>query len=329
MNKFVEFVSKASIIKIFGKEKGKIIMQDYLCYNNIDKECFVTSFTKCNNFALPKSAIYVSFHFGPFFNIPLLLLRNKINLNFIASKKSTRKLEQFSQVIFLEKLSFTENNILLGDTTMGMRRSIEKLKNGESLFSLIDTGVGLGNIKQSNHSLIYNLVNSEIYTKSAMIQLAFKYNIPIVPVFSVWKNGTADITFENIFYPSKETSFLSVIKKIWDIFETRYLKYHPEQWESYHTIYKLFNVRNEEIFFENNDYFTVDINSFEVIEEKGILYLCSYHTFNIFKTSKRVINFLRLVGKDHIKLKIKDIYEILNGYEIINMMLANKILIKL
>ena len=212
MSKFVEFTSKGSIIKIFGRERAVDIIKGYFEYNNaVVKERFMTSPVKYNNIIYPRSAVYVSFHFGPFFNAPLLLLKNNINLNFVASKLSTTKLDQFSKIIAADDLTFTEDNVLLGDTPSGMRRIIEELKKGNSLFSLIDTGVGVGDIKKNGRALTYNLINAQLYVKSAIIQLAFKYDIPIVPVFSTWKKEEeiVQINFEGTIYPADEIDYYS------------------------------------------------------------------------------------------------------------------------
>ncbi|MBV8324998.1 hypothetical protein [Chryseobacterium sp.] len=330
MNEYARFVTKGSIIKIFGREKYESVLKEYLQYNSFNKDIFLENTTIHNTIKPIENVIYISFHFGPFFNIPITLLRNRIDINFVASRLSTEKLDRFSHTITSEKLNFDKENILLGDTPTGMRKIIATLKNGGSVFSLIDTGVGLGDIRKSNNAQICDVLNAQLYAKSAIIQLAFKLKVPVVPVFSIWKNDHAVLSFEDPIYPSDETSPQEVTDNIWKRFVNHYLVKYPEQWESYHTVYKLFAFDDPEyvIDIEDKNQYIVDGNNFEIIESDGFIHICAYSTFHIFRASDRVRQFLNMTAREGITLKLRDVYEILKGEEIIRLLIENNILVK-
>ncbi|WP_131329501.1 LpxL/LpxP family acyltransferase [Chryseobacterium piperi] len=331
MNEYVSFVIKGSIMKIFGKDRFEDVLKKYLEYNSINKDIFLENPTLHNEIKPISNAVYVSFHFGPFFNIPITLLRKRVDINFVASKLSTEKLDRFSYTIASENLNFNKENILLGDTPTGMRKVIETLRNGGSIFSLIDTGVGLGDIRRSNNAQVCDVLNAKLYAKSAIVQLAFKLKVPIVPIFSTWQDNKAVLNFEEAIYPSDDITPQEVTDRLWKRFVSTYLVKHPEQWESYHTVYKLFafeDADDQEINLEDEALYRLDDNNFEILESDGYIHICAYSTFKIFRASDRVRQFLNLAVKDGIQLKLKDVYEILKGENIIKLLIENNILVK-
>ena len=326
MNVYNKIIVKSVIETIFKNNFSKDLFDnyiDYLEFNN--KNCLNFNF---ENEIISESVfgnrLYFSYHFGPFLYIQYFLLTKKnIDLIFIASKYSEDKVKSFINFAKKNNIKFDESCVIYADSFTGLKEVINAMKNNTALFTLIDIGAGQGTIQSSKNSTEINLINSKIYVRNSIFNISKKMNFPITQVLTYWEENKRVLKFKD--FDSNNFS----IKSSWHDFENLLNKF-PNQWESYHTIYKFFKIEleNADAIFENDDTYYFQNDNFILICENENNLLFSKVSFTFYKISTRFTDIINSCIADKIKFKLNEINDLIDNTNLIKELIKNKIINK-
>lgn len=332
MNVYNEFLAKSSIQTFFGKNhpyifpKYKKYLEDNLS-NTFDKN-FPTEIKESGN--LKSNAIYFSFHFGPFLFIPYYLIKEKKhNIKFIISESSSGdRIDYFLK--FAEKDSFplTVDNFIIADAPNGVKKILSAIKNGETIFVLIDIMVGTTPIDIGKNIVPVKLLNGNIRMRSAILNIAYKLKYPVFQSFACWNGRVREISFKEIEY--NDSNYEDLLQQIWDNFG-ELLSKHPSQWESYHTIYKFLSpayldTNNLDLLSEL--LYKFDESSIQIFHEKDYTYIGSFSTSKIFSASQKLISVIDYCIKEEVSFRISELLELFDNKDIVLELITHKIIIK-
>ena len=173
-----------------------------------------------------KPVIFVSGHFANFELMSMEITKRKINLATIYRPLNNIFLNPFME--FLRKKYICKNQIKKG--RRGIKEIIEHIEDKRSIALMIDQRVSEGEKVK--------FFNEDALTTTLPAQLAFKYNLDIIPIFIERKK---DNLFEmKIYNPLKLKNYQTkndISKKLNQILETM-LKRNPHQWIWTHNRWK-------------------------------------------------------------------------------------------
>ena len=173
-----------------------------------------------------KPVIFVSGHFANFELMSMEITKRKINLATIYRPLNNIFLNPFME--YLRKKYICKNQIKKG--RRGIKEIIEHIEDKRSIALMIDQRVSEGEKVK--------FFNEDALTTTLPAQLAFKYNLDIIPIFIERKK---DNLFEmRIYNPLKLKNYQTkndISKKLNQILETM-LKRNPHQWIWTHNRWK-------------------------------------------------------------------------------------------
>ena len=173
-----------------------------------------------------KPVIFVSGHFANFELMSMEITKRKINLATIYRPLNNIFLNPFME--YLRKKYICKNQIKKG--RRGIKEIIEHIEDKRSIALMIDQRVSEGEKVK--------FFNEDALTTTLPAQLAFKYNLDIIPIFIERKK---DNLFEmKIYNPLKLKNYQTkndISKKLNQILETM-LKRNPHQWIWTHNRWK-------------------------------------------------------------------------------------------
>ena len=173
-----------------------------------------------------KSVIFISGHFANFELMSMEITKKNINLAAIYRPLNNIFLNPFME--FLRKKYVCKNQIKKG--VSGVREAIDYIKNNHSIALMIDQRVSEGeNIP---------FFGKPALTTTLPAQLAFKYDLSIIPVFiKRISNEKFEIKFDNELNPKNFSSKLELTKKLNMVLEEMIVKY-PYEWIWTHNRWK-------------------------------------------------------------------------------------------
>ena len=327
MNQYNKFLAKSVIKKFFPDDYDKVY-DGYLEFlkENLHRTFSSSTLTHTESFDFPRNAIYVSFHYGPFLYIPYFLVtETDLNVKFIVSKSSLGKIDYFFQFARDKGINFTDENIIIGDSLKGIKRIVSAIKNKETLFVLIDISVGINQIDKSKNTFNINFLGNQLYVRSAVLNLAVKFDYPVVLSLANWYKEERCLKFSTI----RNDSIDEMLNTVWCSFEQCLLE-DPTQWESYHTIYKYMRKPRRPIKYpqqRSNEKFAFCEKNFQMITDKGSIYLGARQTFEIFRISPELASLIDSCAEAQIPFTIKEFSEVFNNDEILDDLIYHEIIV--
>ena len=165
-----------------------------------------------------KPVIFISGHFANFELMSMEITKKKIKLATIYRPLNNFFLNPFME--FLRKKYICKNQIKKG--RKGVKESIDYIRKNNSLAVMIDQRVSEGEK--------INFFNEEALTSTLPAQLAFKFNLDIVPIFIERKLDNSFVM--QVYEPINTKKFknkLKLSKQLNQILEGMILK-NPNQW---------------------------------------------------------------------------------------------------
>jgi len=203
------------------------------------------------------------------------------------------------------------------------------IKNGETIFVLIDVMVGVLPLDDSKNVVPIRLLKSKVKMRSGILSLAYRSKYPLVQVVGCWnENSVRHLEFRTVDY--ENLTYEVLLQKIWDGFAEK-LERHPSQWESYHTFYKfispeLAHVRNLPGL--SNERYRFDEGNLKIFKERDGTYIGSYATSAIFSASKKVVKVIDFCLKENVQFTIAELLELFEEEEIVSRMIVHKIIVQ-
>ncbi|WP_222166454.1 lysophospholipid acyltransferase family protein [Edaphocola aurantiacus] len=314
MNLYNEALTKATLKRFFREDHESIYerYQDYLLFNNehcLKEHDFENVFTLNSQLG---NRLYFSFHFGPFLYILYhLIKRMEIDVIFIASQHSRDRVEHFIEFSKTVDLKFNENTVIYADSYTGFRQIVEAMKSGKALFSLIDIGSGSNAIDKSNNVKEIELLHETMLVRNSLFEIAAKLKYPITQGLGYWKDGKRHIELKDI--EPEQFSMAAV----WKDFEKMLVQY-PEQWESYHTIYKFMkpSLPGDTDHIAREQDYTFCKDRYDILKDKDNKYLFTQEYFSFFKISDRTTEIIEYCETNNLTFKLDEIEELFehNGF---------------
>ncbi len=222
-------------------KKNEILTQMWSNYGKTFIEyIFLDKFRKSAEFVMIKNkdildsinknnrpVIFISGHFANFELMSMEMTKNNIKLATIYRPLNNFFLNPFME--FLRKKYICKNQIKKGRA--GVRDAMNYISNGYSIALMIDQRVSEG-----EH---INLFNKPCLTTTLPAQLAFKYNLNIIPV-SIMRDlhNNFEITFHSAINTNQFKNKFDLTKRLNNYLESILIK-NPGQWIWTHNRWKL------------------------------------------------------------------------------------------
>ena len=165
-----------------------------------------------------KPVIFISGHFANFELMSMEITKKKINLATIYRPLNNFFLNPFME--YVRRKQVCKNQIKKGRA--GMKKVIEYINNNHSIALMIDQRVSEGEKLK--------FFNEEAFTTTLPGQLAFKYNLDIVPIFIERRNN--NFFKMKVYNPINKSNFknkIDISLKLNQILEEMIIK-NPNQW---------------------------------------------------------------------------------------------------
>jgi Kdo2-lipid IVA lauroyltransferase/acyltransferase len=203
---------------------------EYIFLDYFWKDKFNIKVTGVNNlsFFISKNqpVIFVSGHFANFELMSMEITKRNINLATIYRPLNNIFLNPF--MVYLRKKYICKNQIRKG--IQGVRETIEYIKKKNSIALMIDQRVSEGKR--------INFFNKPALTTTLPAQLATKYDLQIIPVFTKReKDNQFEIEFQKPINPKNFNNKLELTEKLNRVLEEMIIR-NPNQWIWTHNRWK-------------------------------------------------------------------------------------------
>jgi Kdo2-lipid IVA lauroyltransferase/acyltransferase len=227
--KNISVVEKNRIIHNMWKNYGMTFIE-YIFLNHLKKTNINMEILGNNNLRIPlnenKPVIFISGHFANFELMSMAITKKNINLATIYRPLNNFLINPLME--YLRKKYVCKNQIKKGIN--GVRETIEFIKKKHSIALMIDQRVSEGER--------INFFGKPALTTTLPAQIAFKYNLKIIPVYiERLKNDKFRIEFQNKIDPNNFKNKLELTEELNKIIEKMIVK-NPNQWIWTHNRWK-------------------------------------------------------------------------------------------
>ena len=227
--KNISLVEKNRIIHNMWKNYGMTFIE-YIFLNHLKKTNINMEILGNNNLRIPlnenKPVIFISGHFANFELMSMAITKKNINLATIYRPLNNFLINPLME--YLRKKYVCKNQIKKGIN--GVRETIEFIKKKHSIALMIDQRVSEGER--------INFFGKPALTTTLPAQIAFKYNLKIIPVYiERLKNDKFRIEFQNKIDPNNFKNKLELTEELNKIIEKMIVK-NPNQWIWTHNRWK-------------------------------------------------------------------------------------------
>ena len=195
-----------------------------------------------------KPYIFCTYHMGSYRLLNSILAVSGIDYSLVTDSQYIREQGEGTKKIFKAvKREFQQKesdlDILDAESPSIGLQAIRKLKTGTSLLFYIDGNTGVNNHRDNRENFArIKFLNTPYYARKGIAYLSFISKTPIIPIVSIrtgWLERKIHIlpSIEADESDNKENFCHSATQKLYDIL-AKYLKQHPEQWESWIYVHK-------------------------------------------------------------------------------------------
>lgn len=280
------------------------IKESYVYNNNIEKYISNTP------------QIFCSFHIGAYTVVPFILAKHCKLIIAINSKTNIAKKDLYYAISNNKGYDICIINVEENNSIISL---IKKIKQGYSVLFYMDGNTGVGGFERRDDKLeIIKFMGKNIITRKGIAFLAYKLNLPIIPIYSFRENAKNHIFLDTPIVRNKEsnnnsqTFFVHMCTQIiWNSFEN-FLKKYKNQWEGWLYVFSFIVKKEEKEFYYKKDYKLMISDKVDLFVKDNKYYLYHLHTFSNMIVTKYIFFVIMKMKENNSEFSFENLNQLLN-----------------